>query len=68
LLEFTREVPVPEKKALERARRMFVKAKLPPQASEFVREEIEHIRQGKHGARSTNQAVAIGLAKARRAV
>jgi hypothetical protein len=32
-----------------------------------VREEIEHIREGKHGARSTKQAIAIGLAKARRA-
>jgi Family of unknown function (DUF6496) len=37
------------------------------QAGEFVREEIEHIRAGKHGARSTEQAIAIGLSKARRA-
>ncbi len=37
------------------------------QAGEFVREEIEHIREGKHGARSTEQAIAIGLSKARRA-
>ena len=37
------------------------------QAGEFVREEIEHVRQGKHGARSTKQAIAIGLSKARRA-
>ena len=37
------------------------------QAGEFVREEIEHIREGKHGARSTKQAIAIGLSKARRA-
>ena len=36
------------------------------QAGEFVREEIEHVRRGKHGARSTNQAIAIGLSKARR--
>jgi hypothetical protein len=36
-------------------------------AGEFVREEIEHVRQGKHGARSTKQAIAIGLSKARRA-
>ncbi|HEX8952416.1 MAG TPA: DUF6496 domain-containing protein [Polyangia bacterium] len=36
------------------------------QAGEFVREEIEHIREGKHGAKSTKQAIAIGLAKARR--
>jgi Family of unknown function (DUF6496) len=37
------------------------------QAGEFVREEMDHIRQGKHGARSTKQAIAIGLSKARRA-
>jgi hypothetical protein len=37
------------------------------QAGEFVREEIEHVRQGKHGARNTRQAIAIGLSKARRA-
>lgn len=37
------------------------------QAGEYVHEEIEHIRQGKHGARSTKQAIAIGLSKARRA-
>jgi uncharacterized protein DUF6496 len=36
------------------------------QAGEFVREEIEHVREGKHGARSTKQAIAIGLSKARR--
>ena len=35
------------------------------QAGEYVREEMEHIRQGKHGARSTKQAIAIGLSKAR---
>ena len=38
-----------------------------PQAGEYVREEIEHVRQGVHGARSTKQAIAIGLSKARRA-
>ena len=37
------------------------------QAGEFVREEMEHVREGKHGARSTKQAIAIGLSKARRA-
>ena len=37
------------------------------QAGEFVREEFHHIREGKHGARSTRQAIAIGLSKARRA-
>ena len=36
------------------------------QAGEFVREEIHHIREGKHGARSTKQAIAIGLSKARK--
>lgn len=36
-------------------------------AGEFVREEIEHVREGKHGARSPQQAIAIGLSKARRA-
>jgi hypothetical protein len=36
-------------------------------AGEFVREEIEHVRRGKHGARSPKQAIAVGLAKARRA-
>lgn len=57
-----------EKKTLERARRDARKGKAPStQAGEFVREEIEHIRKGKHGARSTKQAIAIGLSKARRA-
>jgi hypothetical protein len=37
------------------------------QAGEFVREEIHHVREGKHGARSAKQAIAIGLSKARRA-
>jgi hypothetical protein len=37
------------------------------QAGEFVREEMDHIRKGKHGARNTKQAIAIGLSKARRA-
>ena len=47
---------------------MSPKSKSPStQAGEFVREEIHHIRQGKHGARSTEQAIAIGLSKARRA-
>ena len=56
------------KKTLERARRDQRQGKAPStQAGEFVREEIEHIREGKHGARSTKQAIAIGLSKARRA-
>jgi len=63
-----KEVFVPEKETLERARRDAQEGKSPStQAGEFVREEIEHIREGKHGARSTKQAIAIGLSKARRA-
>jgi hypothetical protein len=59
---------VPEKETIERARRDKREGKAPStQAGEFVREEIEHIREGKHGARSTKQAIAIGLSKARRA-
>ena len=59
---------MPEKKTIERARRDKREGKAPTtQAGEFVREEIEHIREGKHGARSTKQAIAIGLSKARRA-
>jgi hypothetical protein len=59
---------VPEKKVLERARKDASEGKAPStQAGEFVREEIEHIREGKHGARSAKQAIAIGLSKARRA-
>jgi hypothetical protein len=51
-----------------RARRDKRQGKAPTtQAGEFVREEIEHVRQGKHGVRSTKQAIAIGLSKARRA-
>jgi Family of unknown function (DUF6496) len=59
---------MPERKTLERARRAKREGKAPTtQAGEFVREEIEHVREGKHGARSTKQAIAIGLSKARRA-
>src|SRR5260221_14060453 len=58
---------MPEKKTLERAREDAREGKAPStQAGEFVREEMEHIRQGKHGARSSKQAIAIGLSKARR--
>ena len=58
---------MPEKKTIERARRDKRQGKSPStQAGEFVREEIEHIREGKHGARSPEQAIAIGLSKARR--
>jgi hypothetical protein len=58
---------MPEKKTIERARKDKREGKAPStQAGEFVREEIEHIREGKHGARSAKQAIAIGLSKARR--
>jgi hypothetical protein len=59
---------MPEEEALERAREDAKEGKAPStQAGEFVKEEMEHIREGKHGARSTKQAIAIGLSKARRA-
>src|SRR5213593_1728284 len=59
---------MPEKRTIERARKDAREGSAPTtQAGEFVREEIEHIREGKHGARSTKQAIAIGLSKARRA-
>jgi hypothetical protein len=59
---------MPEKETLERAEEDKREGKAAStQAGEFVREEIEHIREGKHGARSTKQAIAIGLSKARRA-
>ena len=59
---------MPERKTIARARKDARQGKAPStQAGEFVREEMEHIRQGKHGARSTKQAIAIGLSKARRA-
>jgi hypothetical protein len=59
---------MPEKETVRRARRDKAEGKSPStQAGEFVHEEIEHIREGKHGARSTKQAIAIGLSKARRA-
>jgi hypothetical protein len=59
---------MPEKETTERARRDAREGKSPTtQAGEFVREEMHHIREGKHGARSTKQAIAIGLSKARRA-
>jgi uncharacterized protein DUF6496 len=59
---------MPEKKTLERARKDRRQGKASStQAGEFVREEMHHIREGKHGARSAKQAIAIGLSKARRA-
>jgi hypothetical protein len=59
---------MPEKRAIRRARKDAQEGKAPTtQAGEFVREEMDHIGQGKHGARSAKQAIAIGLSKARRA-
>ena len=59
---------MPETEVLERAKKDKREGKAAStQAGEFVREEIEHIREGKHGARSAKQAIAIGLSKARRA-
>jgi hypothetical protein len=59
---------MPEKQTIERAKRDKRQGKATTtQAGEFVREEMHHIREGKHGARSTKQAIAIGLSKARRA-
>src|SRR3989449_3668241 len=59
---------MPEQETLERARRDREQGKsATTQAGEFVREEIHHVREGKHGAASTKQAIAIGLSKARRA-
>jgi hypothetical protein len=62
------ESKMPEAKTTRRARKAQRRGKSPSTAAgEFVREEIEHVRQGKHGARSAKQAIAIGLSKARRA-
>jgi hypothetical protein len=58
---------MPERKTIDKANNDKRQGKSPTtQAGEFVREEMHHIRQGKHGARSTKQAIAIGLSKARR--
>src|SRR5262245_4380522 len=59
---------MPEKRTIEKARKDRRAGKAPTtQAGEFVREEIDKIRHGEHGARSPQQAIAIGLSKARRA-
>ncbi len=59
---------MPSKTAVKRARKDLREGKSPATAAgEFVREEIEHVRRGEHGARSTKQAIAIGLSQARRA-
>ena len=58
----------PEKTTVRRAEEDKREGKVPStQAGEFVREEIHHVREGKHGARSAKQAIAIGLSKARSA-
>ena len=58
---------MPEKATMAKARRAKRQGKAPStQAGAFVREEIHHVREGKHGARSAKQAIAIGLSKARR--
>lgn len=59
---------MPEKETMQRAKEDLRAGKSPSTAAgEFVREEIDHVREGKHGARSPQQAIAIGLSKARRA-
>jgi hypothetical protein len=59
---------MPEEATIRRARRKASQGKSPStQAGEFVREEIHHVRDGQHGARSAKQIIAIGLSKARRA-
>src|SRR5271169_3614841 len=59
---------MPEKEVIDRAKEDLKEGKSPSTAAgEFVHEEIEHVREGKHGARSPQQAIAIGLSKARRA-
>src|SRR5882762_9762438 len=59
---------MPDKETIERAHQDARQGKAAStQAGEFVREEMHHIREGKHGARSPQQAIAIGLSKARRA-
>lgn len=59
---------MPEKSTVDKAQEDLREGKSPSTAAgEFVHEEIEHVREGKHGARSPQQAIAIGLSKARRA-
>ena len=59
---------MPTKTTVDKAKKDLRRGKSPTTAAgEFVREEIEHVRRGKHGARSTKQAIAIGLSQARRA-
>lgn len=67
-ISFSRSGDMPEEETVERAHEDAREGKSPStQAGEFVREEMHHVREGKHGARSPQQAIAIGLSKARRA-
>jgi hypothetical protein len=64
---FTRSTDMPEKKTVERASKAKRAGKsASTQAGAFVKEQIDHIREGKHGAKSAKQAIAIGLSEARR--
>ena len=68
LTDHKKETKMPEKQTLERAQEDAREGKSPStQAGEFVREEIHHVREGKHGVRNPKQAIAIGLSKARKA-
>ncbi len=59
---------MPDRETIQRAREDAAEGKAPStQAGEFVREEIHHVREGKHGVRNSKQAIAIGLSKARKA-
>src|SRR6476619_5053547 len=67
VLTHVRRHLMPSEQTKKRAAKDKREGKAPStQAGEFVREEIEHVREGKHGARSPKQAIAIGLSKARR--
>jgi len=67
-MRISQESAMPTKTAIERAKKDAREGKSPTtQAGEFVREVIEHVREGKHGVRSAKQAIAIGLSEARRA-
>lgn len=59
---------MPDKATIEKAKKLKEEGKAPStQAGPFVQAEIDKIREGEHGARSTEQAIAIGLSEARRA-
>jgi hypothetical protein len=59
---------MPRKQTIRKAQADKRAGKAPStQAGEFVKEQMDNIRRGKHGARSAKQAIAIGLSEARRA-